>query len=100
MKLIPVNELEVGRIYLLDCRNLYFGVYAGEGIFVGVREKFGDRFLDREYHYDTSRQFGTVEGMEPTNYTFECPDSIEDLNHKDLFEFLEDLKNKIEYDDT
>lgn len=100
MKLIALNELEVGRIYLLDCRNLYFGVYIGEGIFVGVRQKFGDRFLDREYHYDASKKFGTVEGMESTDYTFKCPDSIEDLDHGGLFKFLEDLRNKIKYDDT
>lgn len=74
MILIPLTECVPRRVYKLRCRNLTFGVYTGEGGFVGIRTKFNDRYLDTEYHWDFSERLGTVRGMEPTEYC--VPDHI------------------------
>lgn len=41
------------RVYRLHSRNLLLGVYDGKNGFIGVRQKFGSRYLFTEYHYDT-----------------------------------------------
>lgn len=61
-----MNDCIVRRVYKLHCRNLAFGVYIGDGRFVGIRTKFGSRFLDTEYHWDWSEHFGTVRMAEDT----------------------------------
>lgn len=55
-----------GRVYELRCRNLAFGVYDGAGGFIGIRTKFGSRFLDTEFHWDKSKHFGTVCSIKDT----------------------------------
>lgn len=45
---IPGDELQRRRIYVLLSRNLDLGVWDGEREFIGIREKFGARFLDAE----------------------------------------------------
>lgn len=45
MSFIPLNELTVGAVYRLQARNLNLGVWDGYG-FIGIREKWGERFLD------------------------------------------------------
>ena len=44
----PEREPEVGAVYRITSRNLSVGVYVGDGLFIGIREKFGSRFLDTE----------------------------------------------------
>lgn len=46
-------------IYRIHSRNLSIGVYDGAGGFVGLRTKFNDHFLFKEYYADGSA-FGTV----------------------------------------
>ena len=59
MLYIRINDCKHRHQYKLRGRNLECGVYMGESKgFVGIREKFGHRDLDTEYHYDTG--FGTV----------------------------------------
>lgn len=49
---VPADDLEPGRAYRLKSRNLFVGFWEPErGGFIGVREKFGDRFLFTEYLY-------------------------------------------------
>jgi hypothetical protein len=55
-----MEDLIKGRVYYTYCRNLDYCVWDGEGGFIGIREKFGDRFLDTEYHYVYSAHHGTV----------------------------------------
>ena len=64
MTRIPLDELEVGRVYKVQARNLDVAVYVGDGIFRGIREKFRSQFLDDEYHWDISKHCGTVSAME------------------------------------
>lgn len=46
---IDVAELMARNVYRLRARNLAYGVYDGDGGFIGIREKFGDHYLDTEY---------------------------------------------------
>lgn len=62
--MIPIPECKYGGIYRLRSRNLPYGVYDGHGGFIGIREKFWDYFLFKEYHWDTGRPFGTVTPLE------------------------------------
>lgn len=61
MDYIPLEECLHGHTYAIRSRNLTFGVFDAsvEG-FVGVRTKFGSRYLFTEYHYDTGAPFGTA----------------------------------------
>jgi hypothetical protein len=63
---IEVKDLIVGRVYTLRCRNLLYGVWDGEGGFIGRRFKLGYWYLFTEYHYDVSQHHGTVRHMEDT----------------------------------
>jgi hypothetical protein len=63
-----MEELIKGRIYKLECRNLLCGVWNGVNAFIGIRHKWGDEFLDTEYHWDFDDHYGTVENAEDTNH--------------------------------
>lgn len=58
---LTVEKLEAGRAYLILSRNLVAGFWdeVRQG-FTGVREKFGDRYLFMEYHWDTGGSYGTA----------------------------------------
>jgi hypothetical protein len=61
-------NLEVGKVYRLRSRNLLVGVFTGDR-FIGIREKFGDRYLDAEYPYDNGgtatakEELGSIENI-------------------------------------
>jgi hypothetical protein len=57
--MIKLEQLQRGRVYRLQSRNLECGVWNGKDGFVGIRTKFGGRFLDMEIHWDLSETFGT-----------------------------------------
>ena len=61
-KYIPVGECKRGHVYRIHSRNLSFGVFVPEKEdgFIGIREKFGSRYLFTELHADTGGSFGTV----------------------------------------
>jgi hypothetical protein len=68
-KYIPVDECEDRRLYKIMSRNLRYGVYRAESRgFIGIREKFGDRYLFEEYHWDNGPPFGTVHPQEATEH--------------------------------
>ncbi len=50
---IPAMDLTRGMVYRVSARNIRIAVYAGENKFVGIREKFGERFLEIEVFGDT-----------------------------------------------
>ncbi len=60
MDYIPLPLCQLGHVYSLHSRNLAIGVYDGANGFIGIREKFGQRYLFTEYHYDQGAPFGTV----------------------------------------
>jgi hypothetical protein len=55
-----MDKLIKGRAYRIRCRNLSFGVWDGVSGFIGIRTKFGSRYLFTELHWDADRSFGTV----------------------------------------
>jgi hypothetical protein len=73
---IPLDQCEDGAVYKIQSRNLVVGVFskAANG-FIGIRTKFGSRFLFTEYHYDTGAPFGTVCPKE--KLAIKVPDGIE-----------------------
>lgn len=57
---IPLSGCVTRGIYRLLSRNLAVGVYDGDGGFIGIRTKFGERYLFTEHHWDQGAPFGTV----------------------------------------
>lgn len=62
--MIKLEQLRQGRVYRLQSRNLESGVWNGKDGFVGIRTKFGQRFLDMEIHWDLSETIGTAQALE------------------------------------
>lgn len=65
-KYIPLSECVNKGIYKIHSRNLEYGVYNAKQMgFIGIRTKFGNRFLDMEYHWDYGQgPYGTVKPLE------------------------------------
>jgi hypothetical protein len=63
--MIPLSNCKSRHAYRLRSRNLNLGVFnpANSG-FIGIREKFGNRYLFTEYHNDTGPPFGTAHPIE------------------------------------
>lgn len=62
---IPLEKCLSRHVYRVDSRNLLAAVYTGvNGGFIGIRTKFGDRYLFTEYHYDNGPPYGTVTPLE------------------------------------
>jgi hypothetical protein len=58
---IALGDCKHGQVYKINSRNLSFGVFKmGVYGFIGIREKFGSRYLFTEFHWDTGAPFGTV----------------------------------------
>jgi len=73
--LLPPDQLIRGRVYKLKSRNLSYGVWYGKRSFIGVRTKFGSRFLDEEDHWDIDN--GTVSEAIDTGYDVPSEISLE-----------------------
>lgn len=72
---IPLENCRNRGVYRIDSRNLTIGVFDEiHQSFIGIREKFGSRYLFAEYHWDTGAPFGTVR---PQEMLTELPDGIE-----------------------
>jgi hypothetical protein len=56
-------HLQKGKVYRLQSRNLSCGVWDGETGFIGIRCKFGSRFLETEIHWDLDENHGTAQAM-------------------------------------
>ena len=83
---IKLPECKKRRVYKIHSRNLSFGVFDGESGFIGIREKFGNRSLFREFHWDNGPPFGTVRPLEDTG--IDIPEEI------DLSEFADQRRTK------
>jgi hypothetical protein len=63
--MIPLTECKDRAVYRLRSRSLDFGVFvAATKGFIGIREKFGNKYLFTEYHYDTGPPIGTAKPLE------------------------------------
>lgn len=65
-------------MYRVDCRNLIVAMYDGKDGFVGVREKFGQRYLFTEYDWNTDRHLGEISfgTVIVTEYIGQLPDDV------------------------
>jgi hypothetical protein len=73
--MIPAEECKNGYLYKVHARNFGLGVYSEKDKgFIGIRYKFGDRFLDMEYHHGTGAPYGTVS---PDSEICKIPDGID-----------------------
>jgi hypothetical protein len=65
MEYIKLEDCIKGNVYKIRSRNLTLGVFDGEMGFIGIRTKFGDRYLFTEYHWDTGAEnCGTTHPIE------------------------------------
>jgi len=56
------EELIIGGRYEVEGRNFNTATWTGEE-FIGMREKFGARYLDEELHWDDDSKYGTVKPL-------------------------------------
>lgn len=70
---IKLSDCKKGYLYKIHSRNLDYGIYDGNNGFIGIREKFNNKYLFTEYHYDQGPPFGTVK---PFEEICELPDDI------------------------
>ncbi len=81
---IPMADCTLRHLYRIHSRNLTFGVYDGKKGFIGIRTKFGSRYLFTEYHWDQGPPYGTVnpkEDLGPMPDDIKCQESF-DLEHE------------------
>lgn len=73
---MTIDQMEPRRVYFLRSRNLLVGAWnpATQG-FIGVREKFRNRYLFTEYHWDTGAPHGTACPVEPAGDLY-VPDDM------------------------
>jgi hypothetical protein len=69
-------------VYRIHSRNLSVGVWDGVGGFIGIREKFGDEYLFREFHWENGPPYGTVK---PLEFLTTLPEDIEIRENTDSF---------------
>ena len=89
--MISKKDCVVGTVYRLRSRNLNVGVFTGRG-FIGIREKFGDKYLFQEFHHEDGPPFGTVNPIaEIARVSDDTPLTTES---EGLFNVLMDLEKK------
>ena len=74
---IPLSQCEKGWLYRVHSRNLSIAVFDGEDVFIGIRLKFRDRFLDSEIHYEVCNH-GTCS---PYEKLIKLPEGIEIVSY-------------------
>lgn len=86
--MIPLKDCKKGYVYKIRARNFRVAVFDGKFGFIGIRQKFNDRYLFTEYHHEIGPPFGTVIPKEKLEAHYPG-----DMNAKryggDLFGFLE-----------
>ncbi len=93
---IPLDQCEHGWLYHIKARNFRLGIYNEvEKEFIGIRTKFGSRYLFGEYHWDTGEPFGTVK---PITKLEQAP--FEKLSERDDGDAGETIFDWLEVKDT
>lgn len=94
--MIPVQECIDRGTYIIKGRNIVVGVFLRErNAFIGIRRKWGNVFLDEEFHYDNGLPYGTVE---PLKFVEACPvanvkrvQDMDKTDYQNLFDYLKPL---------
>jgi len=74
MDMLKMDALEEGGIYRITARNFFVGAWNGTNGFIGIRQKFSDRYLFTEYHHDYSPHVGTARPWEKVG---QVPEGVE-----------------------
>lgn len=61
--MIEFKDLVKGNVYKLTSRNLSIGVFNGVDGFIGIRTKFGNRYLFTEIEWDQDKNYGTARAL-------------------------------------
>ena len=61
-KWIKKEDMQDFCMYKVDARNFSVGIWF-EGKMHGLREKYGDMFIDTEFHYDDGPPYGTCKPL-------------------------------------
>lgn len=56
---IEKESLVIGNAYQLEARNLKIGIWTGRD-FIGMREKWGEQYIDAERYFTDDRTDGTA----------------------------------------
>ena len=93
-KIIPVTVCKPGYLYKISSRNLNLGIYDGDYGFLGIRTKFGYRYLFTEYHSDMNNHCATVF---PKEEICESPFTEEQVysENKEILDWLEQKEKEI-----
>lgn len=86
---IRIPDLDERGLYRIYSRNLDLGVWDGKGGFIGIRTKFGSRFLFTEYHFDFSEHHGTVRPVQITDW---LPEDIELIEGHSVCDVCDELE--------
>ena len=91
---LPKEACQDRHLYRIRSRNLELGVYRAEsGGFLGIRTKFGRRYVFEEYHWDNGPPYGTVKPVQelPEQLPAEIP------NEESLGTFCSDCGKRAAY---
>ncbi len=64
---IPLQDCLARHVYRVEARNFKLAVFDGTCHFIGIRTKFGSRFLDDEGHWDNP-EFASCRPVEDTGF--------------------------------
>jgi len=65
---LTIEECKHGAIYRIRSRNLTYGIFnSKDKSFIGIREKFGYKYLFPEYHYSVPGTVYPIEFIKDTN---------------------------------
>lgn len=79
--MLRLEQCRRGIVYRLHSRNLSTGVFDGTDGFIGIREKFGDRFLFKEFYNNGTNPFGTVSVLQEIAVLPDDIDIVENLDY-------------------
>lgn len=84
--MISIENCIHGCLYEVDARNFSFGVFnKDERGFIGIRHKFGTKFLDLELYWHANETYGTVI---PIKYICDCPYMDISVHNSDLYKWI------------
>lgn len=90
---LRMEQCRDGYCYLLDSRNLNLGVYAEKHkAFFGIRHKFGNEFIDNEFHWDTGAPYGTACPIEEICH---CPIGTDPSTAETLLKWLSEKRDSL-----
>ena len=83
--MIPIDELIIGAVYLVDARNFNLGIWDGHA-FQGLRYKMGDHYMFPEIHWDADDRYGTAKPIKKIIDAGEAEDIVKEVNLKNFLE--------------